>query len=169
VPPGEPVDDVARRNLEDREEKSRMPEQRRRQARQLAPKLLRLPNRPPRRGGSRRVCVCRNDRVEADRAQLFAVGAEPAEPHASGVPVEPVGFQINLKRQALQSGRIAKMIEIAEEILDLEPDRRLAVGARSAMVLFFCKVVRIRRLAVAAAYERNMPVQQGRQRSRHRT
>jgi hypothetical protein len=58
---------------------------------------------------------------------LLGVHAEPAKPHASRTTVESLGFNKNLKRYALQAGRVRKMIEISEKILDFEPHHRLAV------------------------------------------
>jgi hypothetical protein len=78
---------------------------------------------------AQRVEIGRADRIEADGAQLLAVDAEPAKPHASCAAIEPDRFDIDLERHALQPGRIAEMVEITQEIFDLEPDHRLTVGA----------------------------------------
>jgi hypothetical protein len=92
-----------------------------------APKPGRLPNRLPRRACSRRIQVGRDDDIEADRFELLAIDAESAEPHASAAAVEPFGLDKDLKRNALQTGWVAKMIEVSQKILDLEPHhRRLA-------------------------------------------
>ena len=66
--------------------------------------------------------VCRNDCLEAGRAKLLGVKAEPAEPDSAGTAVESFGFNKDLERHALQAGRVTKMIKISEQILDFEPD-----------------------------------------------
>jgi len=67
--------------------------------------------------------------------ESIAVNAKPTKPHASGEPVECLGYTINLEWNPLHAARIAKMIEISKEILHFEPDDRLTVGT-IAMVSF---------------------------------
>ena len=66
--------------------------------------------------------VCRNDCLEAGRTKLLGVKAEPAKSDSAGTAVESFGFNKDLERQALQAGRVTKMIKISEQILDFEPD-----------------------------------------------
>src|ERR1700733_5478266 len=121
-----PADEIAGHILEYRKKESWMPDDSRQQGGEFAPRFRRRPDRLPRRGGTRRVQILRADLIETDRAKLLAIGAEPAKPYASAAAVETLGLQINLERYALQAGRTAKMIEVAEEILDFEPKDRLS-------------------------------------------
>ena len=69
------------------------------------------------------------DCIEVDRYQPLRVDAEPAKPHAPGPAIKPHRLDIDLERHTLQPSWVAEMIEIAKEILDLEPDHRLAARA----------------------------------------
>src|SRR5208282_5755011 len=131
--PGCHVDEIANRSLEYRKEKPRMADDDGQHTGEFAPKFRRRPHCLPRGVGARRVQICGNDRIEADRLELLGVQAEPAKPHASGTTIESLGFDKDLERHALQAGRITKMIKISEKILDFEPHDRLTVLA-DAMV-----------------------------------
>ena len=129
APVDEQIGEIMNRGLEYRKKKSRVAGDHRQHAGELAPKYRRRPNCLPRRIGARWVQVSGQDGIEADRFELLGVDAEPAKSDASGSTEEPLGFDIDLERHALQPGRIGKMIEIAEKVLDLEPYDRLTVLA----------------------------------------
>src|SRR5262249_24350244 len=83
----------------------------------------------PWRRGARRVQICRCDRIEADRHQPLRVYAEPAKPYPPLAAIEPLGFDKDFERYPLRPGRITKVIEISQKILDLEPHDRATVFA----------------------------------------
>src|SRR5664279_378194 len=98
---------------------------------EFAQELCRLADGLPRRVGAGWIQIGRDDGIEIDRYELLAVDAEPAKFDVSAGAVDLLGLDEYLERDTLQAGRVTKMVEIPEKILDLEPHhgRSVAVGA----------------------------------------
>src|SRR5262252_1838753 len=123
------IDQVAHRGLGYPKEKSRMADDHAQHVGEFAPRPRWRPNGFPWSAGTRRIQICRHDGFEPDRPELPGVYAEPAKPHASLATIESFGFDKDLERYALQSGRITEVIEITEKIFDFEPhDWTLVAG-----------------------------------------
>jgi hypothetical protein len=79
------------------------------------------------------MCVSITDCIKAGHHELLGVHAEPAKSHLAGFAIEALGFTVDLERRPLQAGRVLKMVEISEKVLDFEPHHRLAVGSRAVL------------------------------------
>src|SRR5262249_3968280 len=125
VRPEQCADEIARRSLENGEEKARVADDHRKRPGEFSPKYRRLPKCLPRSDTAKRIQVRGTNFFEVAHVESFAVDTEPAKPHTVGHPVQGMGCTINLELNPLYAAGIAKMIKIAEKILDFEPNDTL--------------------------------------------
>ena len=138
IRPKPSADEIARSNLEDGKEKTRVTHDHWERSGEFLPKYRRLPKCLPRSDPARRIQICGTYLPEVDRLQSFAVNTEPTKSHAVGNPVECLGYTINLELNPLYAAGIAKMIKIPKKILHFEPDQGLASLAREIVFLSEC-------------------------------
>src|SRR5262249_42622600 len=143
-PPEQDLHEIADRDLEDRKKESRVPQDDSDRSGELLPEYRRLPECLPRSRAAKRVQICRAHSVEGDRVETLAENTEPTKPHAPGVAVQQIGRTVDLEGEPLGSGRIAKMVEVAKEILDFEPDGRLRIVATARAFFGFIGIRRRR-------------------------
>ena len=127
APPERQIDEIVNSGLHYPIKESRIAGEHAQHVGEFAQEPRRLRNCFPWRVSARRVQICRDDLIEIDGHQLLVVNAEPAESDATVRTVDPLGLNKDLKCHALQAGRVSKMIEVSDKVLDLEPNHRLAV------------------------------------------